>query len=88
MKEFSILVRNVLTIQSVAEIINEDVNDYGDKDEIAATYAYDACDTDGKYVDDEIEAHLDMLVESGAVFDYQKAKKIAISYVGGERWKK
>ncbi|MGB0467742.1 MAG: hypothetical protein ACPGF7_09480 [Pontibacterium sp.] len=71
----------VTTLEGVVESINESpVQGFEDvKAEFkAASYAYDAADEAGYGCSVEnIEAHLDILVAAGAVFDYKEAVRIS-----------
>ncbi|MBM9536164.1 hypothetical protein [Desulfobulbus alkaliphilus] len=51
----------------------------------AASYAIRAQQESGDPIDeDSIEAHLDVLIERGAVFEYRPAKLLALAYAEGE----
>jgi hypothetical protein len=89
MKQIEIALQEAQSMKDVVDIINnEDGHYYGerDADTLAAEYVYYSLQYygDENYTEDEIEAQLDILKDLGAKFDYQIAKKIAMSYVGGE----
>ncbi len=62
--------KDCLQLTDVIKLINKGGSSEADRNEIAAQYAYDAAEN--KEVN-EIEYHLDYLVEHGAKFDMQKA---------------
>ncbi|OOF10887.1 hypothetical protein [Salinivibrio sp. PR919] len=78
------------TFDEVIEIINASANgeaspyfggtDLREPHDMAGQYAFEAAEESGYLDDDSISAHLDLLQESGARFDYQDALKVALSY--------
>lgn len=68
--------------QVVEQINNSPVQGFEDHtpEFLAAAYACDAQEESGyEITQDAIEAHLDILSENGAEFDYQEAVKVALA---------
>ncbi len=72
---------NSRSIEDVVELINNDFADTGgaSSEEVAGLYSYNGAKDGGYGLEEEdMECHLDTLVENGAVFDYETAKEIAL----------
>ena len=75
---------NCSSLEKVVDLINSGVCEGVEGIEFTATglaaqYAADASiDCHDRFKDDEIKSHLDILEESGAKFDYEKALRRAI----------
>lgn len=77
------------SIEQVVKVINESKaghaseyfggSDTRDAELMAGQYAWEAADESGYTDDGSIEAHLDILVEAGAEFDFSAALENAIS---------
>jgi hypothetical protein len=95
MREIATALENARSIDEFVEIINDEVDDCS-RDTLAAESAYgaymaskvyEACEASGaiwmeeKYDEKKIDSYLEILKENGAYFDYQAAKKLAISYI-------
>jgi uncharacterized protein YihD (DUF1040 family) len=66
--------------EEVVRLMNEDFATDAEPEMIAAKYAYDAADEAGYGIDStNLEAHLDVLVEAGAKFDYSAALEVALN---------
>ncbi|MCG7545400.1 hypothetical protein MHM93_14560 [Pseudoalteromonas sp. MM17-2] len=76
--EISQAINEAQSLEQVVAIVNDGGTSRFDQNEIAAQYAYDAADDAGFGLSKaNIEAHLDVLVEAGAEFDYLKAVELA-----------
>ncbi|WP_284211132.1 hypothetical protein [Proteus mirabilis] len=77
------------SLEQVVEIINESYNgnsasyfggsDTRDAEVMAGQYAWEAASESGYTSDESIEAHLDILVEHGAKFDFNLALENALT---------
>ena len=78
----------IATLKGVVESINNSpVQGYEDltSEWKAASYAIRAQQESGYPIDeDSVEAHLDILVENGAEFEYQEAMRMVMTYSQGE----
>lgn len=78
--------QNCNSINEVIELINKEELTDASPELIAAAYALDACRESGYgFGKEEIEAHLDSLVEAGAIFEFIAAREIAIKNVEKNR---
>ena len=77
--EYSQALQNAQSLSDVVEIINDDGTSLYTPHHIAAQYAHNAADEAGYGISkDNIEAHFDVLVDAGAMFDYQQASDLAL----------
>lgn len=75
--EISQALQNAQSLDQVVAVINGGGTSSFNNEEIAAQYAWDAAEDNGEGMStEEIEAHLDVLVEAGAEFDYQEALEV------------
>ncbi len=79
MKIFKITpLENCNSLEEVVDLINTTTE--FDKEDVAAIYAFESAVESGYEIhEEEIAAHLDVLIGAGAEFDYQKSLKIALS---------
>lgn len=79
---------NILTLNRIVETINDGGTSSSTPAELAGYYAYDAAldgsDDIGTIDEDTIAAHLDVLAEHGAQFDYSDAVSQAMLYVAAK----
>ncbi len=77
------------SIEEVVKIINKSKeghaseyfggSDMREAEEMAGQYAWEAAEESGYTDDESIEAHLEILIEAGANFDFKIALKNAVS---------
>ena len=77
--KFAIALQNAQSVTDVVRIINDRFNYYGDRspETLAAEYAVMSWDRDYDLAG-QIDAHLEALIEAGAVFGFDEARKAAI----------
>lgn len=73
----SISLQNAQSLKEIVEIINEEIVDIGyNNNELAAQYAFSCAEDQEDTSEDNILAHLEILEEEGAKFDYYEVLKI------------
>ncbi|MEE8132136.1 MAG: hypothetical protein V3T40_01005 [Nitrososphaerales archaeon] len=71
---------NCISIDQVVSLINDDAATDATSEMVASAYAINAAEEEGYGSSDEnLEAHLDVLTEAGADFDYSDAMKQAVA---------
>ena len=70
--------QNAQSIEQVVEIINGGGTSEYSANEIAGQYAFNAADESGYDIDGaSLDAHLEVIIDAGAKFDYSSALKEA-----------
>ena len=70
---------NCSSLEQVVELINDEFATDATPELIAAKYAYDSCGEAGYgFSEMNLDAAFDVLIESGAKFDYPNALEIAL----------
>ena len=70
---------NCSSLEDVVQIVNDEFGTELTAEQLAAQYARDAVNEAGYEINEKnIEAHLDVLFENEAKFDYEEALKIAL----------
>lgn len=80
--KYSNIIHSAIRLDQITDVINEGGTHLYNSESIAAQYAYAAQIESGYAVCEEaIEAHLDVLVQDGASFDYNKAVEIGRLFI-------